>query len=267
LLIDGATKQTACVDPAEPQKILDALERHKIPVTSMTHALTTHKHWDHAGGNVKLKELVPHIEIVGGTEDKVPAATINVNDGAVLRLGELTIKALHAPCHTRGHVLYYVTPTSSSASTKVAENTTGSTKATSVSQGALFTGDTLFTGGCGKFFEGTAADMYEALYSKIGKLPDDTLLYTGHEYTVSNLKFAASLEPKNEHVARKLAWSIERVARNECTQPSTIADERTYNPFMRVHLPHITAMCGATCTPVDALNWVRDRKNNFRASS
>ncbi|HYQ17786.1 MAG TPA: hydroxyacylglutathione hydrolase C-terminal domain-containing protein, partial [Polyangiaceae bacterium] len=119
------------------------------------------------------------------------------------------VQALHIPGHTLGAVAY-------------------------VAEGAAFTGDTLFAAGCGRLFEGTAAQMYESLNLTLGALPDDTQIYCGHEYTLSNLKFAESLEPNNPEIAKKLAWAKAARDKGEPTLPSTMRDERLTNPFLRV---------------------------------
>jgi hydroxyacylglutathione hydrolase len=104
----------------------------------------------------------------------------------------------------------------------------------SANERAVFTGDTLFIAGCGRFFEGTPEQMHEALNGKLGHLPDDTRVYCGHEYTVTNLKFAASVEPENGAVAKKLQWAQAERDAGRFTVPSTIEEEKTINPFMRV---------------------------------
>ena len=123
--------------------------------------LTTHKHWDHSGGNVEMAKAIPGLTVVGGEIDEVEGCTMSVTDGQVLTLGSLSVTCLLTPGHTKGHVSYFCQ---------------GPNEVRHV-----FTGDVLFIGGCGKFFEGTAADMHPSLYEKLGTLPDDTLVWPGHE--------------------------------------------------------------------------------------
>uniref|UniRef100_A0A3Q2Z5E0 Hydroxyacylglutathione hydrolase, mitochondrial n=1 Tax=Hippocampus comes TaxID=109280 RepID=A0A3Q2Z5E0_HIPCM len=185
LLIDTDTKEAAIVDPVEPVKVVEAVRKHGVRLTTV---LTTHHHWDHAGGNEKMVKLMPGLKVYGG-DDRVDAITKKVSHGNNLKVGSLNVKCLFTPCHTTGHICYYVTKDDSSEPP------------------AAFTGDTLFVAGCGKFFEGTAEQMYKALIEILGRLPAETRVYCGHEYTVSNLKFARHVEPDNEVIQKKLAWA------------------------------------------------------------
>ncbi|KAJ0058116.1 hypothetical protein NL108_007405, partial [Boleophthalmus pectinirostris] len=237
LLIDPDTREAAIVDPAEPIKVVEAVRKHGVKLTTV---LTTHHHWDHAGGNEKMVKLMPGLRVYGA-DDRVDAITKKVPDSHnfkvkypclthstnalagspllhvfLFQIGSLHIKCLHTPCHTTGHVCYYVTKENSS------------------DPPAVFTGDTLFVAGCGKFFEGTAEQMYRALIDILGSLPPETRVYCGHEYTVNNLKFARHVEPDNDVIREKLAWAKEKCDKGEPTIPSTLADEFTFNPFMRV---------------------------------
>lgn len=212
LLVDTETKEAAVVDPVEPVKVLDAVRKQGVRLTTV---LTTHHHWDHAGGNEKLTRLMPGLRVYGG-DDRVDALTKKVSHSHNFKIGSLNVKCLSTPCHTTGHICYFVT------------------KEGSDEPPAIFTGDTLFVAGCGKFFEGTAEQMHRALIDILGRLPPETRVYCGHEYTVSNLKFARHVEPDNEVIKKKLAWAKEQCSNGEPTIPSTLADELTYNPFMRV---------------------------------
>jgi len=211
LLIDKRDNIAAVVDPAEPNKLLATAEHEGVPVRAI---YTTHHHWDHAGGNEELLKKLPHGIPVYGGDDRIPGLTNKVKHGDKLQLGGTDVEVLFTPCHTSGHVLFLA---GNDASPK-----------------ALFSGDTLFIGGCGRFFEGTAEQMYEALVKKVSKLPHDTQLYCGHEYTVKNLQFASSVDKDNEHLKAKLKWAEERRAQGLPTIPSTIGEELQCNPFMRV---------------------------------
>ena len=164
ILTDSATGATALVDPAEADRVLDALKASgRTP--SVTHVLTTHKHWDHAQGNPDIVKAFPKVAVVGGEVDEVSACTQPVRHGSTFTIGQSThVTVLFTPCHTRGHVLYHVTSTSPPSAAQ---------------PGVLFTGDTLFIAGAGKFFEGTAAQMHHNLNTTIAKLPDATALYVG----------------------------------------------------------------------------------------
>ena len=117
--------------------------------------------------------------------------------------------------------------------------------------------------GCGRFFEGTALQMYDALVNKLGSLPDDTLVFCGHEYTVNNLKFALKVEPSNEDVQKKLVWAQAQRTLKKPTVPSTIADEKRINPFMRVIVPSLQQSVGAP-DAVTCMRDIRTQKDNFK---
>jgi hydroxyacylglutathione hydrolase len=163
------------------------------------------------GGNEALLKRFPELRVFGHRSDsgRIPGQTDLLDDGQQFDVAGIGVKALHIPGHTLGAVAY-------------------------VAEGAAFTGDTLFAAGCGRLFEGTAAQMYESLNLKLGALPDDTRIYCGHEYTVSNLRFAETLEPGNPDIAKKLAWARAAREKGEPTLPSTLGEERRTNPFLRV---------------------------------
>ncbi|GFR24108.1 hydroxyacylglutathione hydrolase, mitochondrial [Trichonephila clavata] len=241
LIIDEKTLKAAVVDPVEPKSVLKAAEEEKADITTV---LTTHHHWDHAGGNTELMSLKRNIKVVGG-DLNIASLTDKVTHGDSLQVGELHINCLLTPCHTRGHICYFVEDESGSAP-------------------AVFTGDTLFSAGCGKFFEGTPEQMYEALVRILGNLPDNTRVYCGHEYTANNLLYAAHVEPENSIIKSKLEWAKMKRAAGEPTVPSTIGDEKTFNPFMRVKEPSVQKHAGST-DPVAVMNFLRNEKNHFSA--
>lgn len=242
LVIDESTKEAAVVDPVEAEKVFDVANQHGVVLKFV---LTTHHHWDHAGGNDKIKQLVPGIKVYGGSLDNVRGCTHQLQNGDTLSLGShLNILALHTPCHTKGHISYYITG-------KDGEDP------------AVFTGDTLFIAGCGKFFEGTAEQMYQSLCVTLGSLPKPTRVYCGHEYTVKNLQFASTVEPKNARIQQKLAWANGQRKAGLPTIPSTIEEEMETNPFMRVDLPELQGSIGCQ-SPVEALREIRQMKDNWR---
>lgn len=241
LLIDEDTREAAIVDPVEPIKVVEAVKKHKVKLTTV---LTTHHHWDHAGGNEKMLRLMPGLTVCGG-DDRVDALTKKVTHSNTLKLGSLSVKCLFTPCHTSGHICYFVT------------------KKDSAEAPAVFTGDTLFVAGCGKFFEGTAEQMYRALVDVLGSLPPETRVYCGHEYTVNNLKFARHVEPDNEVIRKKLAWAKEKFSNGEPTVPSTVAEEFLFNPFMRVKEKEVQDHAGQT-DPVETMRSLRKEKDGFK---
>ncbi|KAK4579775.1 hypothetical protein RGQ29_029440 [Quercus rubra] len=242
LIIDERSKEAAVVDPVEAEKVVQFAKQHGV---LLKFVLTTHHHWDHAGGNEKIKELVPDIKVYGGSLDNVKGCTDKVENGDNITLGaHLNILSLHTPSHTNGHISYYVT-------SKEEEDP------------VVFTGDTLFIAGCGKFFEGTAEQMYQSLCVTLGSLPKPTRVYCGHEYTVKNLQFALTVEPDNVKIQQKLTWAQHQRQAGLATIPSTIEEELETNPFMRADLPEIQARVGCG-SPVEAIQEIRKRKDNWR---
>ncbi|KAI9981469.1 hypothetical protein PInf_009221 [Phytophthora infestans] len=240
LLIDTATRVAAAVDPVDAAKVYSRAKKLQVTVSMI---LTTHSHWDHAGGNRELVDLINkhesrQIPVVGGPGDAVEAQTHSVTNGDVVKLGDLDVNVYFTPCHTRDHVLYHC-------------------------QDALFTGDTLFIAGCGRFFSGNAAEMHHALNEVVAKLPEDTKIYCGHEYTTSNLRFAAHVEPENEVVQKKLAWAEEKTKNGQPTVPSTVKEELATNPFMRVTKESVQKFANNEKDPVKVMGIVRAAKDNF----
>lgn len=208
LLIDPATRAAAVVDCAEAGPVLAEVDRRGVRVGAV---LATHHHFDHVGGNEDLLAAVPGLRVYGSAGDapRIPGITDRVRDGDPVGFGRVKGRALMIPAHTSGHVAYYFPD-----------------------EHAVFTGDTLFAGGCGRLFEGDAAQMMGSL-ARLADLPDDTRVYCGHEYTEKNLRFAAMLEPGNRALADKLA-RVQAVRRGGgFTVPSTIGEERATNPFLR----------------------------------
>ncbi|CAM9946265.1 unnamed protein product [Ectocarpus sp. 12 AP-2014] len=252
LLIDPVTKKTACVDPAEPEKVIAAAQARGVEISTL---LCTHKHWDHSGGNEAMKKMIPDLEVVSSAyEDGVPAMTLALKDREEYALGSLTVRALHTPCHTRGHVLFFVT-SPAGAGAGAGEGGDGAAAP------LVFSGDTLFVGGCGRFFEGDASQMSNALQGVAASLPGATRVFCGHEYTVSNLQFAKSVEPDNSAVLDKLDWSRRVLAKGGYTVPSTA--KLKHNPFMRVDETAVREATGSG-DGVTAMKRLREMKNSFR---
>jgi len=240
MIIDEASKEAAIVDPVEPKKVVAAAKDHGVNLTTV---LTTHHHWDHAGGNVDLTKMVAGLKVTGG-DDRVGALTQKVGHGDEFKVGSLNVKCLFTPCHTSGHICYYVTGEKEE-------------------QPAVFTGDTLFVAGCGKFFEGTPDQMYHALIEVLSSLPDNTRVYCGHEYTVSNLKYALHVEPDNQDIQDKMSWSQGARGKDQPTVPSTISEEKLYNPFMRVNEKSVQEHAGVS-DGVTTMGYIRREKDNFK---
>ena len=249
LIIDEHAKVAAAVDPADAEVCFKAAEAHGVKIMTI---LTTHHHFDHAGGNEALQRLVPDVQIIGG--EPVQAATRRVGDGEAVHVGELRVRCVHTPAHTNGHMSYLVSDDRSDAG--------------ELSPSAIFTGDALFVGGCGRFFEGGPDQMLEAT-AKLASLPPATLVFCGHEYTVKNLQFALAVEPENAAAQRKIVWAQQARRSQQPTIPSTIGDELLFNPFMRVREPSVRAHVGAQAADGDVLvmRKLRNAKDNFAGSS
>ncbi|GAA5857527.1 hypothetical protein JCM8547_009322 [Rhodosporidiobolus lusitaniae] len=235
LIIDEKTQTTAVVDPYDPPKLQAAAKKHGVKLGQ--YLLTTHGHHDHAGGNEKTKELYPDMKVYSGDKG-VSATTDVVGDGHKFKIGSLDVTAIYTPCHTRDHICYFVEDKE--------KNERG-----------VFTGDTLFISGCGRFFSGEPHEMHTALNTKLASLPDDTKVWCGHEYTASNVAFSAKVDPENEAIKRLQQFCKE----NEVTTGKfTIADEKEHNVFMRVDSEAVHKATGTT-NPVEAMGKLREMKN------
>ncbi|EMT65202.1 hypothetical protein FOC4_g10011180, partial [Fusarium odoratissimum] len=241
LVVDDKSKDAVIVDPANPPEVApilkDAIQAGKINLTAI---VNTHHHWDHAGGNKKLLAELgnPKLDIIGGKDCE--GVTKTPGHGETFKLGDITFKGVHTPCHTQDSICFFVED--------------GKDK-------AVFTGDTLFIGGCGRFFEGNAEEMHEALNKRLAALPDDTVVYPGHEYTKANVKFAASVSQRD--AVQKLHSFAEN--NKVTTGKFTIGDEKEHNVFMRVEDPEIQKQTGET-EPVAVMAKLREMKNNFKIS-
>ncbi len=207
------SKHVAIVDPGDADPVLEALQRHGLTPIAV---LVTHHHGDHTGGVAELAEQF-HIPVYGPAHERIPALTHPLVEGDEVELTALglRLRVIDTPGHTRGHICY-----------------TG--------HGALFCGDTLFTAGCGRLFEGTPAQMHGSL-TKLGALPEDTLVYCAHEYTTANLGFARVVEPDNPDIIARSAEVEVRRAHDEPTVPATLAMEKRTNPFLRTAIPAVVA--------------------------
>ncbi len=208
LLVEESTRQTIVIDPGSAKPILKTLVAENL---TLTHILLTHHHYDHSGGVGDLKKYYPKAEVAIHQDDaaRLPV-TVNrlLQEGETIDFGTTSIKTLHLPCHTRGHVAF-------------------------LAEDALFTGDTLFTAGCGKFFEGSTTEMHENL-KKLKTLPESTKIYCGHEYTVENLGYAHQADPANQTIIKRLQNARQKHTDKNPLVPATMALELTSNPFLRL---------------------------------
>jgi len=204
----------AVVDPSEAAPVLKAVEREGADLRAIWN---THHHWDHVGGNRDLLLAKPGLRVFGYGPDRarIPGITDPVEDGQQFDFEETAVRVIFIPAHTSGHVAYYLPR-----------------------EGAVFTGDTLFAGGCGRLFEGDAALMVSSL-TRLTALPVPTRVYCGHEYTEKNLRFALTLEPKNGELVTKYQRVKQMTERGEPTVPTTLKDELATNPFLRSDSPEL----------------------------
>ncbi len=224
LLIDN-TNNTACIiDPSEASPIINYLEKNKIKLSFI---LNTHHHYDHVGGNKKLKEIYG-AKVIGYIDDKkrIPGIDIIVKNNQIWKEKNFEAKIIHIPGHTKGHICFYF-----------------------FNEKKIFSGDTLFSLGCGKIFEGTYAQMFESL-NFFKTLPQDTNIYCGHEYTLKNSEFCLKHDPNNPNLKKKIQKIKEKLNKNLPTLPTTIKDEIECNIFLRTE-------------NLENFSKLRDLKDNF----
>lgn len=206
-LLAYAPGLAAVVDPGDATPALAAADRLGLRIT---HILNTHWHPDHVGGNLAIHEATGATILGPARErEKIPGLSHALDDGDRVTLGSLTGTVLFVGAHTAGHIAYHFP-----------------------AAGLLFPGDTLFAMGCGRIFEGTPADMFTAL-GRLAALPPDTMVYAAHEYTLSNARFAITVEPDNPALAERYRATEAARARDEATVPFPLADELRTNPFLR----------------------------------
>ncbi len=232
LICDENKKVGLIVDPGDPRQLITLLEKENIQAIGI---LLTHLHFDHANGLAKLNKLYPNIPVYG-PESEFKLLSDNPNPPAYgpatncfqyvthylkgdekLSFDEVGchFQVMNIPGHTSGHIAYY-----------------------DKANKALFCGDTVFAGGCGRVFDGTYKKLHDSL-QKISHLPEDTLIHCAHEYTLDNLGFAQWVEPNNPDLLARIDADRELIDNDQATVPSRLSLELATNPFMRTHLPHI----------------------------
>ena len=245
LIKNDVTRACAVVDPGDAQPVLNWLAEH--PKWSLTDILITHHHADHTGGVMLLKQATQALVTGPATESiqGIERAATDKLQFKLLDAAEVTVIAV--PGHTLGHVAYY-------------------SPATAMAKPWLLSGDTLFAAGCGRIFEGTAEQMFNSL-KRLAALPDNTQVFCTHEYTLSNLKFAAAVEPNNPEISQRLHQVTNLRAAEQITLPSSIALEKATNPFLRATIPEVAQKIvqqGYSAThPVEVFAALRQWKDNF----
>ena len=228
------------VDPGEAAPVFEALHKYQLQLSAI---LITHHHWDHTNG---IRDIISkfNVPVYGPALEPVAGMTHPLNDGDKITLSDcgLSLQIMHVSGHTRGHIAYY--------------NDT-----------LLFSGDTLFTAGCGKIFEGTVAQMYHSL-TALAALNDNTQMYCGHEYTASNLKFAQHVEPDNKDIQHRIEQVAQLRSKNRPTVPAPLSLEKLTNPFLRCTQPTVIKAAEhyanqSLSTPTEVLGVIREWKNSF----
>ena len=224
LIIDESNKTASVVDPSEAKPIINFIEKENI---NLKYILNTHHHYDHIGGNKDLKKKYNSV-VIGYKDDasRIPGIDILLNNNQIWKANNFEAKIMHIPGHTTGHISFHF-----------------------FKEKLIFTGDTLFSLGCGKIFEGTYQDMFDSL-NQIKKLPQDTKIYCGHEYTLQNSKFCIKHDPENLNLKNKIVEIKKKLENNIPTIPSTLKDENECNIFLRAK-------------DVESFSKLRDLKDNF----
>jgi hydroxyacylglutathione hydrolase len=242
LLICEKTGEAAAIDAPDAPAVAKVARQEGVKLVAVWN---THHHWDHIGAN---EELVSRFDVpvycsaYDFEQGRVPCAKQALHEGDEVRVGNLVFRILEIPGHTLGHIAY-------------------------VGEGVVFCGDTLFAGGCGRLFEGTPAQMQNSL-SKLMALPDETLVYCMHEYTEKNLDFALTLEPENEDLKRKRREVLVKRQKGKSTVPTTLAEEKSYHPFLRTGKPSLTATLtqlglSSNADAVETFRLIRELKDQF----
>ena len=195
------------IDPGEASPVINYMQQHSLGLTDI---LITHHHYDHVGGVIELKKDIAG-KVIGPQNDQIEGLDEHVIQGMVVKSCGLKFNVIEIPGHTLDHIAYYLSDPQ---------------------QPRLFCGDTLFSGGCGRVFEGTHEQMYQSL-EKLKDLPDNTLVYSAHEYTLANLQFAKEVEVNNYYISEYIEVCQKKIELDLPTLPSSIAIEKKVNPFMR----------------------------------
>lgn len=236
LIVDGG--KTAVLDPSEANAIIEFLKDRNL---SLDYVLNTHHHGDHSGGNLELKAKTKcQVLGPGHDRDRIPGIDIALFEGDQFSLGNSIATIMHTPGHTRGQINYWFQK-----------------------EQAIFTGDTLFSLGCGRIFEGSAEQMWSTL-DKFRSLPKETKIYFGHEYTLKNAQFALTVEPNNNAVKNRLKIVEELTKLGKATTPALLANELNENPFLRPDSKEIRQTLNLHhASDAEVFGELRRRKDHF----
>ena len=238
LIVDEKTQTSACVDPAISEPVIETLEKQNL---SLDFILNTHHHFDHVGANIELKKKYS-CKIIGNEKDskRIPGIDIKLNEGDFFDIGKSKCKIFDVSGHTKGHIAFYF-----------------------MKENLIFCGDTLFSFGCGRLFEGTPAQMVQSLL-KIRSLPDHTKVYCAHEYTLNNANFALSLDPLNKKLKGKVTEIERKRSKNIPTIPCNLGDEKNFNPFLMFDNKDYLKRIGLNnLNDEESFKIIREMKDNF----
>ena len=224
IILDEVNNTACVIDPSESEPVINFLEKNNIELKFI---LNTHHHYDHVGGNQELKQKYA-AKIIGykGDKDRIPGIDFLVDDQENWKQGNFEAKIIHIPGHTLGHICFYF-----------------------YKENSAFTGDTLFSLGCGRIFEGTYSQMYNSL-KKLKMLPENTKIFCGHEYTKQNSKFCIKHDEDNQNLKNKINENDKKLKKGLPTIPSTIKDELECNIFLK-------------SDNLEIFSKLRDLKDNF----
>lgn len=234
-IIENKSRHAAVVDPGDPGPVIEFLQAHGLKLSAI---LITHHHGDHTGGIAALRQHAAQgtqesaLPVFGPAREEIAGVNHPLHEGDVIALAELqlSLRVLEVPGHTRGHIAYF--------------------GRCGHQEHVLFCGDTLFAGGCGRLFEGSAEQMWSSL-QKLSALPADTAVFCTHEYTLANFRFARHIRPNDPHIMRRHDEVMDLRAAGQITLPSSIGLERQTNPFL-------------LCTDADGFAEMRRQKDQFR---
>ena len=243
---DSAASTAYIIDPGHAAPVISALAKRKLDLAGI---IITHRHHDHIDGIAELVQKF-QVPVYGPPSPAIPQITHPLGEGDRLLLPDFALEVIAVPGHTLDHIAYIHRPARGEPA-------------------RLFCGDTLFAGGCGRLFDGSASQLYDSLM-RIAALPDDTLVYCAHEYTLDNLRFGAAVEPDNRDLVERLRTVAAQRQRGEITLPTNIGLEHRTNPFLRTHLPSVKLAAEGYCghslgSEREIFAMVRIWKDNFRA--